>query len=502
MFRQMTAYIKFSIKFVFFSIFVFIAISSGQTLAAAYNIQNSIVKITATHNHPNYGFPWQRSGIHSVTGSGVIISDGRILTNAHLVADHTLVKVQREGSGSTFIAKVAYVCHSCDLALLKIADDNFFNNAEPLEVDGLPSLRSRVSVYGFPTGGETISITEGIVSRIEVDYYVHSSDRYLLVQVDAAINPGNSGGPVISNGKIVGIAMQSLEHAENIGYIVPTPIINHFLEDIKDGKLDGFAELDVYVQLIQNKDLRKSLNLSPNSGGMLVTAVGRGTSADKLLKPGDVLLKIDGYAIGQDGKVTLKNGLRVESTHLEYLKQIGEKLTVTILRNSKQLNIEIPLEARKIRANNKEYDKTPTYYVFAGLVFQPISSGYLQANRAMQSSLLSYVPEYTLQGYSKQIPDRFQSKRKQVIVLSHVLPDIINDGYKELEGSVIYSINDTPVTDLKHLIQLVKNAQGSYLKIVTDFGNQIIMNKESATNHHKEILQQYQIFDDRSPDLR
>ena len=319
----MTHYLKLSNKLALFCVFTFTTLVSGQSLASAYNIQNSIVKITATHNHPNYGFPWQRTGIHSVTGSGVIISENRILTNAHVVADHTLVKVQREGSGNTYIAEVAYVCHSCDLALLTVADDDFFKQAEPLQIDGLPSLRSRVSVYGFPTGGETISITEGIVSRIEVDFYVHSSDRYLLVQVDAAINPGNSGGPVISDGKIVGIAMQSLEHAENIGYIVPAPIINHFLKDVKDGELNGFAELDVYVQLIENKDLRKSLDLPPNSGGMLITGVSRGTPVDKRLKPGDVLLGIDGYAIGQDGKVTLDNGLRVESTHLEYLKQIG-----------------------------------------------------------------------------------------------------------------------------------------------------------------------------------
>ena len=498
----MTHYLKLSNKLVLFCVFTFTTLASGQSLASAYNIQNSIVKITATHNHPNYGFPWQRSGIHSVTGSGVIISENRILTNAHVVADHTLVKVQREGSGNTFIAEVAFIYHSYDLALLKVVDNDFFKHAEPLEIDGLPSLRSRVSVYGFPTGGETISITEGIVSRIEVDFYVHSSERYLLVQVDAAINPGNSGGPVISDGKIVGIAMQSLEHAENIGYIVPSPIIDHFLKDVEDGELNGFAELDVYVQLIENKDLRKSMDLPLNSGGMLITGVSRGTPVDKLLKPGDVLLEIDGYAIGQDGKVTLDNGLRVESTHLEYLKQIGEKLSVTILRNNKKLTVNIPLKTRKPRINSKEYDKTPTYYVFAGLVFQPISSGYLEANQAMQPSLLSYVPEYTLQGYSKQIPDRIQSKRKQVVVLSHILPDIINDGYKDMEGSVIYSINNTPVEDLKHLIEIIKNAKGTYLKIVTDFGNQIIMDKEKAKNRHKKILQQYQIFDDRSPDLR
>ncbi|MGD8886329.1 MAG: serine protease, partial [Gammaproteobacteria bacterium] len=235
------------------------------------SIQSSIVKVMATHNHPDYQSPWQRKGINSVTGSGVIIGQQRILTNAHVVADQTLVEVQREGYGNTYTADVEFVCHSCDLAILTIDDESFFKDAVALEIDGLPELQSRVAVYGFPTGGETISITEGIVSRIEVDYYVHSSDRYLLAQVDAAINPGNSGGPVISNGKIVGIAMQALEQAENIGYIVPAPVINHFLDDVKDGQFDGFPELDIYVQLLENKALRQSLNLPKNSGGLLVT---------------------------------------------------------------------------------------------------------------------------------------------------------------------------------------------------------------------------------------
>ena len=208
------------------------ALLNHSSLAApgSSGIKSSIVKINATHNHPSYTTPWQRMGIHAVTGSGAIIKGKRILTNAHVVADQTLLEVNRQGDVNTYTADVEYVCHSCDLAILTVDDESFFKDVKELEIDGLPDLQSRVHVYGFPTGGETISITEGIVSRIEVDYYVHSSDRFLLAQVDAAINPGNSGGPVISEGKIVGIAMQALENAENIGYIVPAPVIKHFLD--------------------------------------------------------------------------------------------------------------------------------------------------------------------------------------------------------------------------------------------------------------------------------
>ena len=477
------------------------SLAAGSTQAQSEAVADSIVKIISTHNHPDFASPWQRRDIHTVTGSGVIIAGNRILTNAHVVADQTLVEVQREGSGISYNAQVAYVCHSCDLAILTVEDNSFFKDVKPLEIDGLPQLRSKVNVYGFPTGGETISITEGIVSRIEVDYYVHSSDRYLLVQVDAAINPGNSGGPAISNGKIIGIAMQALENAENIGYIVPAPIIMHFLQDIEDQRFDGFPELDIYVQLLQNPALRNLLRIPPDTGGLLVTGVARDSSAVGILKPGDVLLDIDGYSIDRDGKVTLEDGLRVESIHLEYLKQVGSKLEVRILRAGKESVLQLPLTARKRRTSNLQFDRIPTYFVFAGVVFQPLTGDYLKSHHESQFSLLSYIPEYTLEGYEKQIPDRIAYNRKQTIVISRVLPDTINQGYKDMEGAVIYSVDDTPVRDMRHLIELVQHPRGKYIKFVTDFGSLMVFDLNATKLRNEKILKNYQIYNDRSPDL-
>ncbi|MGD8591203.1 MAG: serine protease [Gammaproteobacteria bacterium] len=489
----------------FICVLLFLANAVTHTVAAdpsKQSIQNSIVKIMATHNHPDYRSPWQRKGINSVTGSGVIIGGKRVLTNAHVVADQTLVEVQREGYGSTYTAEVEFVCHSCDLAILQIEDETFFEDAVALEIDGLPQLQSRVAVYGFPTGGETISITEGIVSRIEVDYYVHSSERFLLAQVDAAINPGNSGGPVVSGGKIIGIAMQALEQAENIGYIVPAPVIKHFLEDIKDGQFDGFPELDIYVQLLENKALRDSLNLPKNAGGLMVTGVAEDSQLIDLIKPGDVILDIDDYAIGRDGKVTLESGLRVESSHLEYLKQVGSSLELKLFREGKIFTQKVPLTPRKKRMNQKEYDIDPTYFVFAGLVFQPLSNGYLTANHNAQYFMLSYIPEYTLEGYRKLIPDRIKSERHQVVVLSRVLPDAINQGYKNMEHSVVYSVNGTVVKDMNHLIKLIEAVNEPYLKIITDFGNLITLDMKKARKRNETILKKYQVYVDRSPDLQ
>jgi S1-C subfamily serine protease len=89
-------------------------------------------------------------------------------------------------------------------------------------------------------GGDQISITEGIVSRIGFSQYSHSGiNQHLLVQIDAAINPGNSGGPVVQNGQVVGVAFQGHMQAENTGYLIPIPVVQRFMADIEDGVYDG-----------------------------------------------------------------------------------------------------------------------------------------------------------------------------------------------------------------------------------------------------------------------
>jgi S1-C subfamily serine protease len=136
------------------------------------------------------------------SGSAVVIPGPCILTAAHVVADATFLTVQRLGNDSLPVpARVAAVCHECDLALLVPQPSDaatFWQDLVPAELGPLPALRSQVYVAGFPEGGQELCITDGVVSRIEGQIYVHSQRRLLAATVDAVINAGNSGGPVFS----------------------------------------------------------------------------------------------------------------------------------------------------------------------------------------------------------------------------------------------------------------------------------------------------------------
>jgi len=263
------------------------------------SLRESVVKIYITAQRPDYSMPWQSLQPGSGSGSGFIIDKRRILTNAHVVSDARFLQVQKDGDSQRYPAKVAFIGHDCDLALLTVDDITFFEGTKGVRFsDSLPALNNEVTVLGYPTGGSRLSITRGVVSRIDYSIYSHSgADQHLVIQVDAAINPGNSGGPIVFKGKVTGLAFQGLMFAENIGYGIPIPVIRHFLDDISDDKYDGYPELGAAYLETTNPALCRDLGMPPNKSGIVIYYLDPFGSALGCLKPRDVLFSIDGYKI-------------------------------------------------------------------------------------------------------------------------------------------------------------------------------------------------------------
>ena len=200
--------------------------------AAPGQIKKSLARISNTSQEPNYRQPWLAGVTGGGSGTGWVVSSNRIMTNAHVVSNARFLTLEKENDPKKYIALVEHIAHDCDLAVLKVEDPSFFTGTVPLEIGDIPEIETEVSVYGYPIGGERLSVTRGVVSRIDFRSYVHSAiDSHLTIQIDAAINPGNSGGPVLQNGKVVGVAFQGFsgDVAQNVGYMIPTPVIKRFL---------------------------------------------------------------------------------------------------------------------------------------------------------------------------------------------------------------------------------------------------------------------------------
>ncbi len=467
---------------------------------AEADVKDAIVKIYTYHEVPDYQSPWSMRGTFSSTGSGCIIKGKKILTNAHVVSDQRFIQVRRYGDPRRYPARVLSVAHAADVALLTVDDPDFFGAAEPLEFGDLPRPQQEVLVYGFPLGGDTLSITRGVVSRVEHQQYAHSGCNFLAVQIDAAVNPGNSGGPALVSNRIVGVAMQGISQADNIGYIVPVPIIQHFLTDIEDGRYDGFPSLGVVMESMENPDLKKKYGLAEKETGMLAVNLARGSPAADVLKTGDVLLSVEGHAIADDGTVEFRDKERTSVSYYIQAHQVGDALPLEILRDGKR----IPVTAALSRSLEKDwlipldrYDILPTYYIYGGLVFCPLTVDYLHSwGQNWYESAPKDLVAMLQFNYVTEDAD-------QVVVLSKVLAAKVNQGYQDMNNWVVEKVDDRKVGNLKDLIRAAE-AEGAdpFVKFSNKNGNEIVLDRRGVKENTPAILETYQIEHDRSPDLR
>lgn len=401
---------------------------------------DAIVRVEVDTKQPNYRVPWNIGGMNSGNGTGFLVGPNRFLTNAHVVSDARLIYIKKMSDPKPYEARVVNVAHDCDLALLELESEEEFEgafaNLQPLFIGGIPKLNTTVVAVGYPIGGERISVTRGVVSRIDFRTYSHSSvDNHLSIQVDAAINPGNSGGPVLQNNQVVGVAFQGYSGAvaQNTGYMIPVPVIERFLKDVEDGSYDFYVDLATSVINILNPAQRKALGL-PNDGvGVMVAEADAAGSAGGILKTKDVLLSIDGYTIASDGFIEIE-GERIDLNEIIERKFAGDTVDLEVWRDGARK--EITLELKRflpylIQAS--QYDKQPNFVLYAGLQFQPLDRNLMAAH-----SISDLQTRYHYTFFSQ---DEIYRERPQVIVLTEVLPDSTNTHLKNYIHKVVDSIN-------------------------------------------------------------
>src|SRR6202790_3252947 len=322
-----------------------LAAQHAADAAQAPALENSVVKIFSTMRYPDPFKPWTKQAPGDGTASGVVIEGKRILTNAHVVLYATQVQIQANAAGDKLPATVLAVAPGIDLAVLQLDDPTFFETHPAMaRANKLPHIKDAVLAYGFPTGGNSLSITKGIVSRIEFVSYNYPVSG-LRIQVDAAINPGNSGGPAIAGDKMIGLAFSKLSgDAQNIGYIIPNEEVELFLKDIADGRYDGKPAMYDDLQTLENPALREYLKLDRTVEGMVVHRPAHSDAAYPL-KEWDVVSRISNAPIDNQGMVKIDKDLRVSFGYLIQQVASNGKLALTVVRGGKNLAVQLPVSA-------------------------------------------------------------------------------------------------------------------------------------------------------------
>ena len=303
----------------------------------------AVVRIENSSLNPDYRSPWNTGRDSGGNGTGWLVGENKFLTNAHVVSNSRIIYIKKVGDAKPYRAKIVHIAHDCDLAMLELEDPSAFEGVTPFDIGKLPQLDTTVKVIGYPIGGERISITSGVVSRIDFLSYSHTSvDLHLTIQIDAAINPGNSGGPVIQNGKVVGVAFQGYSGsvAQNTGYMIPTPVIRRFLKDVEDGNYDHYVDLSMSDFPLINPAQRKALGLANDGIGIMVAAAEEDGSAGGILKTGDVLLAIDGRPVKSNGLINYE-GEDVNMNEIVERKFAGDVIKLKIWRQNKSIDTKV-----------------------------------------------------------------------------------------------------------------------------------------------------------------
>jgi S1-C subfamily serine protease len=461
---------------------VFVLFSPPTKLHAQDKIRDLVVKIHAVHNTPDILRPWTKNSPQHVKGTGVVIDGKRILTNAHVVRYASQIYVQPNQSADRIPARIEAMTPSMDLAVLKLEDESFFDKRGSLPfAEELPRVKDSVNVYGYPTGGTELSVTQGIVSRIEfTEYYYQTSG--LRIQVDAALNFGNSGGPAVTDGKLVGLVFSLIQNAHNIGYLIPVEEIRLFLADIADGVYDGKPQMNDLIQTAENEALRQRLKLPHGTNGVMVAEAYRNTP-DYPLKEWDVITQIGNTPIDNDGKVAVRYDLRLS---FEYLVQKFAKdgfLPLTVFRDGHTTQIQLPVQNQREMVVPYLMASSPRYFILGPLVFSQATQDYLERLGSQRPA--SFGP-----GSSPLITRRFDKPafpgEEIIVVASPMFPHRITNGYDDPNRAVLSEVNGVPVKNLRHLMEILRDTKDP--QITLKFASSGVLTHETMVFRREDLL--------------
>ena len=451
--------------------------------------RRNVVIVEVTSQTWDYRLPWNPGTVSSARGAGFVIEGKRILTNAHVISGARNITVQREADPRKYAGKVLHVAHDCDLALVEIEDPEFFKGTTVLPIGTIPELESVVSVYGFPIGGDRLSVTRGVVSRIDYNSYTHSGrESHLAIQIDAAINPGNSGGPVMQDDKVVGVAFQGFrgDVAQNVGYMIPTPVIRRFLKDVEDGHYDHYVDIAIRWMALENRAMRKYLK-RPNDGlGVVVTDIFSEGSSDGVLEKGDVLLSIDGHPIESDGSVRLE-GQPVQMEEIVERKFAGDTVTLEVWRKEKLESLKLTLRpAEMFSMYENIYEEAPRYVVFGGLVFQPLTAN-------LMAVLMGSADLRLRQTYSMFGQDQLYRETPEPVVLTSILPDPLNVYLRGLAGQVVREINGRKIRTLADVLPALEAGKGRTVILFLGDQRPAVLKNREVDEAMPRLMAQYGI---------
>jgi hypothetical protein len=453
---------------VLFVALVFADPARAQAPAPAIEKALSVVRVNVTTQPWDFGRPWGKRPPFSRRAIGAVLPGQRVLVTAELVANASFVEFESAGGGQKVPAAVEFVDYECNLALLKTDDVEFLRKLRPLEISEA-KIGDQLSVWQIESNGNLL-VTHGPVTTAEVLRYPIDDSPFLVYRLTAQLQFRDTSFPlpVVKGEKLVGL-VQRYDTAANNADIIPAPVIEHFLKDAAQPPYEGFPRLGMSYSQTRDPQLRRYAGLKDGSGGIYVTDVLPGGPAAKAgIQEGDVVLKIAGEVIDQDGNYTDPQYGRISLSHLVGTRHFhGNELKFEILRKGEPQQVAVTIANRPVTSYVIEpyvIDRAPPFYILGGLVLQELSRQYL---KEWGPDWKKKAPEQFVYLDAQQA-ELFKDGPKKVVFLSRVLPTEATMGYEEIGSLVVKKINGLALQGIVDIPTALKQARDGVHKIEFD----------------------------------
>jgi S1-C subfamily serine protease len=431
--------------------------------------QLALVRVNVTGQSYDYFRPWQKKAPFSKRALGAVLSKGRVLVTADLVANQNYVELERAETGEKTAARVQVIDYEANLALLEPTEKTFLDGITPLEITADTVVGDRLAAWQLePTGA--LLATEGLVTTVQMTEYPIDVGEFLTYRVSIPMQYRENSYtvPLVKNNKLAGLLLRYDSRSQLLDAI-PAPIITHFLKEADSQNYRGFPSAGFSFFPTRDPELREFAGEKGKGGGVYVTNVEPNTPAMKAgLQVGDIVTAVADREIDQNGNYVDPLHGKIEFTNLLTAHAYaGDIVPFRVQRNGKPIQINVTLEHR----DAKDYvsppynlDQPPRYYVLGGLIFQELSRQYLK----------EWGPTWERSAPQRLVYfDRFQSElfpegNRRVVILSQVLPADSTIGYDDLSYLTVTKVNGKEIKSLDDLAEAVKQPIEGFIKIETE----------------------------------
>ena len=430
--------------------------AAAQQPAPAPDASSSILLVNSTLQNYNPMQPWEKENVRKVKALGVSLGNGMVLTTGAVVKAATYVELSLPDQSRTVPARVIRVDEGLNLALLGV-----LHETDSSIIGDRVALQTGEAMKQGDTA-ELAGLMDGLVP-VKVPMQVESFDVDTIPQLQLrAARPipaqHDSGAPIMKDGKLVGLSM-NYNSDDMLLTVVNAEMIQRFLSR-QDGEAVPF--LGLQCATLSDPVFRRYLKLEPDSGGLYISKVRPGGSAETVgIREGDVLMAIDDMPIDNVGRCKHPLYGTIDATAvLRGHKPVGAVMNLTVSRAGQLQHFNMPLDRKVLDARIFGEDKTgeqPRYVMWGGLLFQPLTETFL--NHVRRSSGGNLPLEF-----QKLVNDEAALRAEgitEVVALTAVVPTPATLGYDSVRFCRVEAVNGKAVKGFENFVQLLDEPTGN-----------------------------------------